>query len=300
MSKQSYNFYPDIDDPDFYQKIYVKKEFNQNKIDIERRSFEQICNSKEFKLLPQQKLLKNYLSINTPYNGILIFHGTGVGKTCTAVSIAEGFKDLVTDNDKRILIIVSKNIQENFKRELFDPVREDTKKKRDDIVQCTGLDYELLEQSKYLTQEQKYKKIRSMINSKYEFFGYGAFANEVKRITNWDGKISKDGTVPPIVRKIINYKFRNRIIIVDEAHNVKKSESSYTKTLPILKAVIKYAQNTKLILMTATPMYNQPDEIIELLNLLLLNDNRELLKKSELFENKKLSKKGEEILTKNF
>ena len=80
MSKQSYNFYPDIDDPNFYQKIYVKKEFNQNKINVERRSFEQICNSKEFKLLPQQRLLKNYLSINTPYNGVLIFHGTGVGK----------------------------------------------------------------------------------------------------------------------------------------------------------------------------------------------------------------------------
>ena len=88
---------------DFYKKLYVKKEFNKNKIDIERRSFEQICNSKEFKLLPQQKLLKNYLSINTPYNSLLIFHGTGVGKTCTAISIAEGFKDLVTDNDKRFI-----------------------------------------------------------------------------------------------------------------------------------------------------------------------------------------------------
>ena len=49
MSKKSYSFYPDIDDPDFYKKIYVKKEFNQNKIDIERRTFEQICSSKEFK-----------------------------------------------------------------------------------------------------------------------------------------------------------------------------------------------------------------------------------------------------------
>ena len=129
-----------------------------------------------------------------------------------------------------------------------------------------------------------------MINNKYEFFGYGAFANEVKRITDWDGKIAKDGTIPPIIRKIINYKFRNRIIIVDEAHNIKKSDSSYTKTLPILKTVIKYAQNTKLILMTATPMYNQPDEIIELLNLLLLNDNKPLLKKSDIFENKTITK----------
>ena len=31
MSKKTYSFYPDIDDPDFYKTIYVKKEFNQNK-----------------------------------------------------------------------------------------------------------------------------------------------------------------------------------------------------------------------------------------------------------------------------
>ena len=72
---------------------------------------------------------------------------------------------------------------------------------------------------------------------------------------------------------------------------LKKSDSSYTKTLPIIKTVIKYAKNTKLILMTATPMYNQPNEIVELLNLLLLNDNRPLLKRSDLFNNKEFHKR---------
>ena len=49
-------------------------------------------------------------------------------------------------------------------------------------------------------------------------------------------------------------------------------------------------KNTKLILMTATPMYNQPNEIVELLNLLLLNDNRPLLKRSDLINNKEFTK----------
>ena len=32
------------------------------------------------------KFVKNYISNNTPYNGLLIWHGVGVGKTCAAIS----------------------------------------------------------------------------------------------------------------------------------------------------------------------------------------------------------------------
>ena len=34
-----------------------------------------------YKLLEQQLFLKNFISPYTPYKNILIFHGTGVGKT---------------------------------------------------------------------------------------------------------------------------------------------------------------------------------------------------------------------------
>ena len=159
----NYKYYPTLDDKDFYKKIYVKKEFNKNKIPINKQSFGEICNSKEFKLLPQQRFLKNFISMNTPYNGVLIFHGTGVGKTCSAISIAEGFKSLIdNDNDKRILVIVSKNIQDNFKKEIFDP-QKDIKKKRDEYTQCTGLNYELLKQDEFISKEDKYIVFSSKI-----------------------------------------------------------------------------------------------------------------------------------------
>ena len=275
-----YKYYPTLDDNDFYKKIYVKKEFNKNKILINKKSFDDICNSKEFKLLPQQRFLKNFMSINTPYNGLLIFHGTGVGKTCSAISIAEGFKELITDNDKRILVIVSKNIQDNFKKEIFDPDR-DIKKKRDEYTQCTGLSYELLKQDEFMSKEDKHKKIKSLINSNYEFHAYGEFVNDVKKKSNWPKK-SEELSKNTI--KQIKYRFSNRVIIIDEIHNIKKSDGGQTRVLPILKKIIEYASNIKLVLMSATPMFNSPKEIIDLLNLLLLNDKRELIKLSDVFD----------------
>ena len=37
-----------------------------------------------------QNFVKEYLSINTPYRGLLVYHGLGTGKTATAISAAEG------------------------------------------------------------------------------------------------------------------------------------------------------------------------------------------------------------------
>jgi hypothetical protein len=37
-----------------------------------------------------QKFVKGYLSLDTPYRGLLVYHGLGTGKTATAISLAEG------------------------------------------------------------------------------------------------------------------------------------------------------------------------------------------------------------------
>lgn len=83
MDEQEFMYYPEYGDPSFYGDIYRKKEFNRSRIDAEEyygKSVEQICSSQEKILQPHQEFLRNYLSDQTPYNGILLFHGVGTGK----------------------------------------------------------------------------------------------------------------------------------------------------------------------------------------------------------------------------
>ena len=98
--KKNY-YYPSINDEDFNQKIVNNSEFNQyktlidkieNQVQIEEET-EKICQSNNFIHRNITKLVRKFISPDTPYNGILIFHGTGVGKTCTAINIAEGFHE---------------------------------------------------------------------------------------------------------------------------------------------------------------------------------------------------------------
>ena len=87
----TFQAYPSIYDPDFNKKITLKREFNLNKIkeaDYSLDLDEQTNKLCKFNLSSNQKFLKTYISSNTPYNGLLLFHGTGVGKTCSSISIA--------------------------------------------------------------------------------------------------------------------------------------------------------------------------------------------------------------------
>ena len=40
-------------------------------------------------LLPHQKIVRDYLSVETPYRGLLLYHGLGSGKTCSSIAVAE-------------------------------------------------------------------------------------------------------------------------------------------------------------------------------------------------------------------
>ena len=69
------------------------------------------------------------------------------------------------------------------------------------------------------------------------------------------------------------------------------------KLKDIIEDVIKYSKGLRLIMLSATPMFNKSTEIIWLLNLLLQNDNRDPIKKSDVFDkNDILTEEGEDIL----
>lgn len=296
--KKDFVFYPEIDSKNFTKHIYHKKEFYDNRIKKETRDYDTICstskseNTGEYELLPQQKFLKNYISINTPYNSILIFHETGTGKTCAAISIVEGFIPYIKKYKKKVLVLVGKRIKDNFKKEIFDI---------DKSTQCTGNTYKQVLDLKNLTKLQKKKEINKIIKDRYRLVGPLAFANEVKKKINWDGNIETltDGMISDI-KKL----YSNMAIVIDEVHNIKTSKKTSTIVPPVIMTVIKYGENNRLILMSATPMFDDVKEIVFILNLLLLNDGKKELKEEDIFytdpgRDGKLKPNGEEILRKH-
>ena len=95
----SFDFlYPDLNDPDFNAKIASRKEFNDTKFDGKvkdiKKQAEILCKS-DFELLPHQMFVKNFLSLQTPYNSLLLYHGLGTGKTCSAIGVAEEMRSFM-------------------------------------------------------------------------------------------------------------------------------------------------------------------------------------------------------------
>ncbi len=80
--------YPLPADPEFQSKIYKKREFYYHKMPgrSELNDYksikdyrDKVC-SRKFALLEHQSFLSNFINPDTPYRGVLIFHGTGTGK----------------------------------------------------------------------------------------------------------------------------------------------------------------------------------------------------------------------------
>lgn len=304
IGKYSYNSkfsgYPDYEDDDFNSKISNKKEFYINKIpkreiltnsENENMS-KKLCDplygnpKKEeiiFKLTENQKFLKSFMGPNTPYNSMLLYHGTGVGKTCTSISIAEQYSDELKKLNKKIIILLNPSIKTNFIKNIFNIQKI---KQGIPYYQCTGdkylteLDIENMDNINYSLLESKMNKI---IKGRYEFYGYQKFGNIIENLQQKirDKYPQKDHL--RLIKKKIKDTFSNTVFIIDEVHNIKESNS--LKVLPpLLNKVVSYAENMKLLLLSATPMFDTSNEIFFLLNLMLKNDDRPIMYAKEYMD----------------
>lgn len=297
--------YPAFEDKDFYEKIYYKKEFYDtiapplpDPADQSPETLGKIYRKDgDFSLLPQQRFLRNYISEATPYNGIFLFHETGTGKSCASIAIAERFRHRVEETGKRILIVVGRNIRDEFFKTIFHFDKESSKVSKRQVVQCTGRTYQLGEEARYLTEKQKRKLIEKMIHTYYEIIGHGQLVNQAKKIANWDGK---EDSVTPSIQARLREHYSDRVMIVDEVHNRIDTEDQDDSTPTIMKVIIEATKNVKLVLMSATPMVNSPADIMFIMNLLRRNDKRDIVQPAIFFKDDKLrpemSKKFQEYV----
>ena len=276
--KEDFQYYPDIFEKDISEKLLAKEELRRHIIPSEVGTISDKCDSKFFELAPHQLFLKNILSPNTQYRGILIFHGVGVGKSCSGISIAENFKDVYGDLENRIIILASQNIQIGWRKTIFDPRKGDN--------QCTGDEY-FYDNNSEEKQTFNDKTAKKKIKRYYELHGYAAFANKVKKLVAQHTNLIKDPKEKYLkMIEVIENTYSNRVLIIDEVHNIRTDEGDIKSrdTIKYIELVIRHSKNLRLVLLTANPMYNISSEIVWIVNMLLLNDNRSLLSEKEIFD----------------
>ena len=285
IDRDAYNYYPDIQDPYFNKKLSSKTEFQSTKLPL---ILKENKTNKNFRLSNAQRFAKNFISESTPYNGILLWHEVGVGKTCAGISIAENFRAKMRANSKKILILTpSETLQQNWTDEIFNIEKELNNRSSEEPVnvQCTGTTYA----SKFanVTEEnftQLKRQSKKYINQFYQLLSYNKLAKLVEmniKQQSWN-KINKQKAIIDYIRN----EYSNRLIIMDEVHVTRESDESSTHKMAVqyIELIARYAENTKIVLLTATPMYNISSEIVWLMNILLLNDKRAPMRESDIFQ----------------
>lgn len=219
------------------------------------------------------------MEINETHNFVsnsIICHNT-----CSAINIAENFKPLVKKYNTKIHIIVpGPLLKESWKKEIIKCTRETYLKYQDSTIFLSEEDREKLHKEaienalqyyKFLTYRSFYKKVLGdRIIEKREIVD-----NKVKTIykKTETGEYARDDLV---IDKLTSLS--NTLIIVDEAHHF--ANNTYGDALTAL-INNKESVNLKIVLLSATPMKNLADEIIDIVNFIRPVDNP--LEKDKLF-----------------
>ena len=170
--------YPHIQDERLQKKIALKKEFQHfYESGVEKSILQEdkdgaLCSFKDFELAPHQQFVKTFMSQDTPYNGLLLYHGMGSGKTCSAIGICEEYRKSQHYNVhfKKIIIVASKNVQENFKSQWMDMEQLKLVNGIWTMSGCVGnsvLQELHLQNLKQLSKKEIHQKVLRFINKKY-------------------------------------------------------------------------------------------------------------------------------------
>ena len=266
---------------------YITGIFNKYKQEINQTKTTASCDRDEnadFKLMSHQKIVRDYISTFTPYRGLLLYHGLGSGKTCSSIAIAEGMK-----TSRRVVVMTPASLRMNYIEELkkcgddlykknqfweFVASDEITNEEINALSNVLSISVEFIKKQKgiWLVNIKKppnfdslnsYEKrtlddqLNEMIRYKYTFYNYNGLRNSKLN------EMTKNNTINP---------FDNSIVIIDESHNFISrivNKLGYKNSLSLrLYEYLMTATNSKVILLSGTPIINSPNEIAIAYNIL--------------------------------
>lgn len=248
---------------------------------------------KYFEPDPSQKLIRDYMSYDSPYRGILVYHGLGTGKTCTAI--------LASDTKyKKVVVLLPASLENNYRKELskcsmtgsmlkskwslikFDLKTELPLIKK--IISRIDIDLEFFREKKgiiwlpdriikdiseeqrevsgllHKNAEDKDKKAIEdvywhVIDKRYTFLHYNGLSN--KKLDQLEKKNDFGEDI-----------FDNSIVVIDEVHTFISGVVNGSQISRRLYNLLLGKENVRFILLSGTPVINHPFELCYTLNLL--------------------------------
>lgn len=230
-------------------------------------------------LFPHQSFIKDYMQFNSPYRGILLYHGLGVGKTCASIAAAE-----LLMNHMNVIVMLPAALRGNYINEVkkcgrrfynlkqywtFVPLHI-FEKDIENISNFNKIDITIITQNKGIwipensssqpnynilpsfARNQIIEQIDNVITNRFNFINY----NGLKTINIKE--MIKDGN-----------PFDNKCVIIDEIHNMISRIVNGGKIGTALYKLLYTAKNCKLIMLSGTPIINYPYEISYLINLII-------------------------------
>lgn len=240
-------------------------------------------------LFPSQRLVRDMMQFESPYRGLLLYHGLGVGKTCASISAAEGF----LLNQRKIYVLLPASLTKNYQREIMQcasignphskhwnyielesPLSEENKDVQS-IINYYNIPFKFIKKSNgkiWITAiPEKLSKSRIIkINQSWQQMTEedhslaNGFLNELMNVRFTF--ISYNGLTTAKVDEMQDDYFDDSFIVIDEAHNFISRSMAGKVGKRVYEKLMK-AKNSKLVLLSGTPVINHPFELCKLLNL---------------------------------
>ena len=267
-----------------YQELkkHIREHFSQFTWDHVK--LENLCQDKKggasgeiIQYTPTQDFIRHYFTPQNPVKGMLLWHSVGTGKTCSAIAAATSTFE---KEGYTILWVTRTTLKSDIWKNMFDQV-------------CSENIREKIQNSSLVIPDEQKRRMKLLSKSwRIRPISYKQFSNLVSKQNAYYKTLVKiNGEIDPL---------RKTLLIIDEAHKLYGGGDLSSIERPDMNALhqalmnsyqISGANSVKLLLMTATPITQNPMELIQLLNLCKTPEEQMPTEFSE-FSNKYLDENG--------
>lgn len=263
---------------DFITRTFLKYRKSPREPQDAEDKDEDLCKkqSNARELLHYQKLIRDYMLIETPYRGVLLYHGLGSGKTCSSIAVAESLLTTL-----KVIVMTPASLRANYIGELRkcgDPVyayenhwrQQQLTGETRAAAKAMGISDGFLDRNNRFfstvpdqppnfadlpkpEQDVIRAQIEDILTQRYTFINYNGLSRAaVKEM------VPEDGPNP----------FEDKVVIVDEIHNFISRIADKDGVVGPVYQALYHAKRCKVVALSGTPVINRPNEIAYLMNLL--------------------------------